>query len=57
MLNEKQTIGGYPKVGTIVKMDLNKLSQLRPGQKITFIPCSRKQALNEWLGWERFFAH
>lgn len=57
MLNEKQTIGGYPKVGTIVKMDLSKLSQLRPGQKITFIPCSRKQALDEWLGWERFFAH
>lgn len=55
MLNEKQTIGGYHKIGTVVKMDLNILSQLRPGQKIRFIPCSRKDALDEWLSWERFF--
>ncbi len=37
MLNERQTIGGYPKLGTIIPIDAYMLSQAQPGTKITFI--------------------
>lgn len=31
-----QTIGGYPKVGQVVSADLDRLGQLRPGQRLVF---------------------
>lgn len=36
MLKEHPTIGGYPKIGTIVSKDLAKLAQSQPRQKIRF---------------------
>jgi len=34
---DRQSIGGYPKVGCIALLDLNKLAQLQPGAYIQFI--------------------
>src|SRR5207248_11220518 len=31
-----QTIGGYPKVAQVIGADLDKLGQLRPGERIDF---------------------
>lgn len=36
LLKDRQTIGGYPKVGAISQHDAFKLSQRRPGQSIRF---------------------
>lgn len=33
---DRQSIGGYPKVGCVSLLDLNKLAQLRPGSYIQF---------------------
>jgi len=36
LLNERQTIGGYPKVGTVLEIDCYRFSQLAISQKVRF---------------------
>ncbi len=36
MLPARATIGGYPKIATVIAADLDRLGQLRPGQRIRF---------------------
>ncbi len=36
LLNDRQTIGGYPKIGSILSLDIPKLTQRLPGTKIRF---------------------
>ncbi len=36
LLKERQTIGGYPKIGSVLPIDCFKLSQLKTGDKIKF---------------------
>ncbi len=36
LLKERQTIGGYPKIGSVLSIDCFKLAQMKPGQKIKF---------------------
>lgn len=36
LLNDRQTLGGYPKIGCVSKMSLMKLAQARPGSVIHF---------------------
>jgi len=36
-MKERQTIGGYPVIGSVIQTDLFKLSQLRPGNRVQFI--------------------
>ncbi|WP_226988945.1 biotin-dependent carboxyltransferase family protein [Brumicola pallidula] len=49
MLAERQTIGGYPKIGSIITIDLPKLGQCRPGSIIQFEECDVLTARQEWL--------
>lgn len=46
LLNDRQTIGGYPKIGCAFSLDCAALAQLRPGDKITFTPISEQTAHN-----------
>ena len=46
LLNDRQTIGGYPKIGSVISQDCAKLSQLRQGDKVRFEPISISQADN-----------
>jgi len=46
LLNDRQTIGGYPKVGAAISQDCAKLSQCRQGDKVRFEPISLSQADN-----------
>jgi antagonist of KipI len=39
-----QTIGGYPKIAQVIAADLDKLGQLRPGERIAFEPVSLADA-------------
>jgi antagonist of KipI len=40
-----QTIGGYPKIAQVIQADLDRLGQLRPGQRVRFVPCGLDEAL------------
>ncbi len=54
-----QTIGGYPKVAHVIRADLDRLAQLRPGDRVRFVRATpdeaeaaakeRAAALKEWL--------
>lgn len=46
LLHDRQTIGGYPKIGTVLSTDLGLLTQCRQGAKITFEAISIEQAHN-----------
>jgi allophanate hydrolase subunit 2 len=39
-----QTIGGYPKVAHVIRADLDRLAQLRPGQKVRFARVTPEEA-------------
>ncbi|MFL0798501.1 MAG: biotin-dependent carboxyltransferase family protein [Cellvibrionaceae bacterium] len=44
LLQDRQTIGGYPKLGTVISSDLAKLSQLTPGCTVNFRPVTVETA-------------
>jgi biotin-dependent carboxylase-like uncharacterized protein len=44
LLCDRQTIGGYPKLGSVFSPDIAKLAQLMPGRKICFKAIDLKQA-------------
>ena len=46
LLNDRQTIGGYPKIGSALSLDCARLAQLRPGGKVHFAPISPHAAHN-----------
>lgn len=53
LMKDSQTIGGYPVLGSVIKIDLFKLAQLRPGQSLKFVPCSLQFASTQL---EMFYA-
>ncbi|MCV2883930.1 biotin-dependent carboxyltransferase family protein [Aestuariibacter sp. AA17] len=46
MMAEYQTIGGYPKLGSVFSHDVDKLAQCRPGDLVVFSPISIENAHN-----------
>jgi biotin-dependent carboxylase-like uncharacterized protein len=44
LMKERQTMGGYPVLGTVMQTDLFRLSQMRPGEKVSFTVISNQQA-------------
>lgn len=46
LLNDRQTIGGYPKIGSALSLDTARLAQLRPGGTVHFAPISPHGAHN-----------
>ncbi|MBT7720281.1 MAG: biotin-dependent carboxyltransferase [Halieaceae bacterium] len=46
LLNDRQTIGGYPKIGSALSLDCGRLAQLRPGGTVHFAPVSPHGAHN-----------
>ena len=44
LLKDRQTIGGYPKIGSVLPIDCFKLSQVKTSCKITFKPIEIKEA-------------
>lgn len=47
LLNDRQTIGGYPKMGTVLNIDCFKLSQLKPNSIVKFEEITMEDALKE----------
>jgi biotin-dependent carboxylase-like uncharacterized protein len=46
LLNDRQTIGGYPKIGAALSTDTGRLSQLTPGATVHFEPVDSFAANN-----------
>lgn len=46
LMNDRQTIGGYPKLGSVLSIDLAKLAQLKPGGSVYFSPITVEEAHN-----------
>lgn len=47
LLKDRQTIGGYPKIGTVLSIDCFKLSQAKVNTKIRFEEISYEKAVEE----------
>jgi biotin-dependent carboxylase-like uncharacterized protein len=46
LMNDRQTIGGYPKIGSVIPTDTARLAQLSPGSRVRFEAISIEQAHN-----------
>jgi biotin-dependent carboxylase-like uncharacterized protein len=44
LLNDRQTIGGYPKIGAALSLDAARLTQLVPGNSVHFAPITHHTA-------------
>ena len=54
LLKERQTIGGYPKIGTVLAIDCFKFSQLTVGDKIRFEKISLELAREKMLKFYKY---
>lgn len=45
LMADRQTTGGYARIGTVITADLRVAGQLGPGDEIRFQPCEREEAL------------
>lgn len=48
LMNERQTVGGYPKIGTVIKADIPKLAQLQHGEPFTFLLIELEEAKHHY---------
>jgi biotin-dependent carboxylase-like uncharacterized protein len=55
LLKERQTIGGYPKIGSIITVDCFKLAQLKAGGKVRFKEVSIEEAQRATKAFYAFF--
>ncbi len=54
LMADRQTTGGYPKIGQVISADLSSLAQLQPTSTIHFKEVSHEEAEMELLKKERF---
>lgn len=55
LLNDRQTIGGYPKLGVVSSQDCSRLAQALPGQDVQFALAELPVLQAEWQVFEHFF--
>ena len=55
LLNEHQTIGGYPKIGCLTHRSCNRLAQCQPGDEVSFEFTTVAEAQRERREFLRFF--
>ncbi len=46
LMNDRQTIGGYPKIGSVIALDCARLAQMSPGSRVRFDEVSIEHAHN-----------
>lgn len=44
LMRDHQPTGGYPRIGTVIDADLDRLAQMRPGSEVTFRPVTLARA-------------
>ena len=45
MMADRQTTGGYTKIGAVIGADMGKLAQSKPGDQVRFVQCSDAEAV------------
>lgn len=45
MMADRQTTGGYPKLGAVILADQYLLAQGKPGDEVRFFPCTEEEAI------------
>lgn len=55
LLNDRQTLGGYPKLGCLTRASLSMLAQTPPGQAVRFYPARLADASVQWQTFVQFF--
>lgn len=45
LLNDRQTIGGYPRLGALTPLAAARLAQCLPGQEVRLVATAREHAL------------
>jgi biotin-dependent carboxylase-like uncharacterized protein len=55
LMKERQTMGGYPVLGSVIQTDLFRLSQMRPGQTVKFTAINHQQAQQQLQAFYRKF--
>jgi antagonist of KipI len=53
LMADRQTAGGYPKIGHVISADLPLAGQLAPGDFIEFVFCSQQEAVAALIARER----
>ena len=53
LMADRQTAGGYPKIGHVISADLPLAGQLAPGDFIEFVWCSQQEAVAAFIARER----
>ena len=53
LMADRQTAGGYPKIGHVIAADLPLAGQLAPGDFIEFVLCTRQEAVTALIARER----
>lgn len=56
LMADRQTTGGYPKIGQVIQADLPRLAQMKPGQVIYFTPVTLTEAEKALAEKEKFLA-
>ncbi|QTF91041.1 biotin-dependent carboxyltransferase family protein [Halomonas sp. BM-2019] len=56
LLNDRQTIGGYPRLGALTPLAASRLAQCLPGQAVRLVAASRERALVEHRRFRATFA-
>lgn len=55
MMADRQTTGGYAKIATVISVDIPKLAQKKPGEKVTFTAVTLKEAQKEYIKKEKYY--
>ncbi|MBB3140844.1 5-oxoprolinase subunit C family protein [Halomonas organivorans] len=56
LLNDRQTIGGYPRLGALTPLACARLAQCLPGREVRLTAVSAERALDEYRRFRRLFA-
>ncbi|WP_315903173.1 biotin-dependent carboxyltransferase family protein [Clostridium sp. CX1] len=54
LLADRQTTGGYPKIGQVASVDISRIAQLKPGDKIMFKEISLGEAEELYIEREKY---
>ncbi|MEG3767806.1 biotin-dependent carboxyltransferase family protein [Alteromonas sp. 14N.309.X.WAT.G.H12] len=57
MMRDRQTLGGYPKIGAVAAYDIYRLAQSVPGDVISFRNVDMNNARGNWLLKQRIFSN
>ncbi len=55
LMQDRQTLGGYPKLGCVTRRSLSLLAQARPDTQLQFYPANLKEESVKWAAFCRFF--